>query len=268
MFIYVIRHKASGREYIGKTVRSLTHRWACHRYDAQLGSSSMLYRAMRKYGVEAFAMELLAVATSSHELNDLEQRFIVERQTRVPHGFNITEGGETGPIGVPRSAESRAKQSAAMKGRTPPNKGVSMSSERLEQHRAAATKAARTPAQIAARSKPKSLKTRAKIAATLTGRRLTPAQRQQWSEVAKRNRAKAAATKAQWTPEQRAENRRLNAEARRQWWARRTPEQLDQIRQQRADTTRMRWAALSETERLAYIKNISRGQLAACHAGA
>lgn len=265
MFIYVIRHKASGREYIGKTVRSLSQRWACHRSSAKHGEPSALYNAMRAEGVEAFEMELLATAASDVELDALEKRFIIERHTRTPHGYNICAGGQRGPIGHMPSAEARAAQSVKMKGRTPPNKGVSPSAETRAKLRAAGVATAYTEAQVAARSRPKAPETRAKIAATLTGRKYGAEQCRKWSAVAKANRAKVAATKARWAPEQREENRQKHAEARRRWWETRTPEQLEQIKQQRAATTRARWAALNEEQRLAYIKNMQRGQVVASH---
>ena len=215
MFIYVIRHNVSGREYVGQTVQRLSARMACHKWDAYNRSNSVINRAIRKYGVDAFTMELLAVANSMIELDELEQRFIRERDTLRPHGFNILEGGQ---------GELRTKGKPA----------------------------------------PKTAETRAKIAATLSGRKLSPALRAKWREVAlQKSRQKIAATKAAWTPEQREANRRNHAEARRQWWASRTPEQLEAIRRQRAETTKQQWAALADDARATRIQNAKRGQAAA-----
>jgi group I intron endonuclease len=242
MFIYCIRHKASGREYIGKTIRSLAQRWQAHRCDAKSGVPSALYNAMRADGIDAFEMQLLAIASSNEELSQLERQFIAERNTRTPRGYNIAAGGQTGPIGNVPSAEVRAARSARMKGHPSWNKGKKLSAERCAQmsaQRKGRLMSAAHAAQIANIHTPE---VRRKLRAAQLGKRLTPEQRQQWREVAKRNRPQVVQTKAQWSPEQREQFKKRSADARRLWWATRTPEQLEQIKLQRAETTRKMWA--------------------------
>ena len=55
-----------------------------------------IHRAMRKYGIENFKLEILAVINTSDwsEVNALEQKFITERNTMAPNGYNLTLGGE------------------------------------------------------------------------------------------------------------------------------------------------------------------------------
>src|SRR3990167_7979837 len=123
MFIYVIRHKASGREYVGKTVEPLSHRLSGHRSRATRGSRSPLHHAMQADGVDAFEMELLATATSHDELWALEKQFIEERNTVYPNGYNLVRGGR-GNFGWKMPEDTRAKIAAARTGQPAWNKGV------------------------------------------------------------------------------------------------------------------------------------------------
>jgi len=53
--IYCHVHVASGRKYVGQTVRTMEARWKTHTYDARLHRGSpMLGAAILKYGSEAF----------------------------------------------------------------------------------------------------------------------------------------------------------------------------------------------------------------------
>jgi len=92
--IYIIRHRESGREYVGRSVDIQT-RWSGHRHDAAFGrKNNYIHNALRKYGSKAFDWVVLK------EVNELdlcaaEQECILGRNTLHPAGFNIggTEGG-------------------------------------------------------------------------------------------------------------------------------------------------------------------------------
>jgi group I intron endonuclease len=91
--IYMIRHKDSGKCYIGRSV-DIHNRWNLHkRHTEQNRDRSPLHRAMRKYGYDAF--EWLVICEASAELHVvLEERFIKEHGTMVPVGYNV--GGAAG----------------------------------------------------------------------------------------------------------------------------------------------------------------------------
>lgn len=59
--IYIIKNKCNNKVYIGQTTKSVEHRFHDHiksvKYNCE--PSMVLYKAMRKYGVENFYVEIL-----------------------------------------------------------------------------------------------------------------------------------------------------------------------------------------------------------------
>lgn len=109
-FLYRIT-SPSGKFYIGITVQSVSKRWWSHCREACVGSNTPLHRAIRKYGADAFEVRTLAVLEDT-ELAATEIRAIERMQPE----YNVTAGGD-GTLGVSPSAETRAKLSAALRGR-------------------------------------------------------------------------------------------------------------------------------------------------------
>lgn len=108
--VYKITNTANGHFYVGQTKTRLSARWSKHKQDARQGKGWVLAAAMRKYGVEAFTHEVLAVCGDKDALNLAEIHYI---ETLRPH-YNSCAGG--GGLGSP-TQEVRQKISAAMKGR-------------------------------------------------------------------------------------------------------------------------------------------------------
>lgn len=154
-----------------------------------------IHCAIRKYGVASFSVSTIANAESISELNNLEAKFIKERGTLAPTGYNLKSGGGNSRHhpdtiakmaaihrGKPLSAEHRAKLSAAGKGKQNAL-GVKHSAE--TRARASAVRKGKphplighpiseeTKAKISAANKGKghaqSAETRLKIAATSKG---------------------------------------------------------------------------------------------------
>ena len=75
--------------------------------------------AIAKYGWENFTVEVLETCLVS-KLNECEIFFIAALNTKAPNGYNLTGGGDTA---INISAESRARMSAAKKGKTSNRKG-------------------------------------------------------------------------------------------------------------------------------------------------
>ena len=109
--IYLILNTVNFSPYVGLSINTLEKRWSQHksaaeRYKRYLegdleaphnkrGMCSALYRAMNKYGVDKFTIEVIDTADTREELNALEQYYIKEFESLVPTGYNLTTGGDS-----------------------------------------------------------------------------------------------------------------------------------------------------------------------------
>ena len=103
--VYLIRNLVNGKGYVGQTVQSLKYRWGQHR---RSNGCWLLKRAIKKYGVDAFAITHLEYASSAGSLNEKERVWILKLGTHIPTGYNILLGGE-------QPASMRALKSASRK---------------------------------------------------------------------------------------------------------------------------------------------------------
>jgi group I intron endonuclease len=115
--IYIITNKVNGKQYVGITKR-LNRRWTEHKM--MNGDCIALYSAFKKYGVDNFVFTHIADAFDKDAACTIERLLIEEKNTIAPHGYNMTTGGDGGFV---MSEESRAKMSAAKKGKPAHNKG-------------------------------------------------------------------------------------------------------------------------------------------------
>ena len=111
--IYRIYHKESMKSYIGKSVRP-TQRISSH--FAGYGNSPILHAAIKKYGTDAFCVEILEKDMPEAVLSKLEILHIRFFNCKAPNGYNLTDGGE-GASGRQISPETCRKVSEAGKGR-------------------------------------------------------------------------------------------------------------------------------------------------------
>lgn len=81
-YIYCITNHVNGKKYIGKTTSSVSKRW----------KDRPLYRAMNKYGIDSFSIEMLEEC-SSKESSERETYWINEFKT-YGNGYNATTGGD------------------------------------------------------------------------------------------------------------------------------------------------------------------------------
>jgi group I intron endonuclease len=115
MFIYLITNLVNGKSYVGKTTQTIEERWHQHLQNAKSKVPYHLYRALRKYGTDAFSVQTLATTEDPEELNNLERVWILTLGTHsTQYGYNMTYGGD----GVAATDEVRQKISESMKGRT------------------------------------------------------------------------------------------------------------------------------------------------------
>jgi group I intron endonuclease len=108
-YIYIIRHKVSGKAYIGQTIRPIEKRLAEH----QLSSNGCkaICGAIQKYGWENFDAEWYEIPDA--DLNFYEEMLVALLGTLTPGGYNLKEGG--GAHGKP-SDETKQKMSKAKTG--------------------------------------------------------------------------------------------------------------------------------------------------------
>lgn len=98
MIVYLVRNSANGKCYIGKTSRPLWHRWSQHKAEAKLKRlDTPLYRDMRVYQPRCFETKILAEATSSRRIAQLERKFI-RIFDAVESGYNCNECSRGGRI--------------------------------------------------------------------------------------------------------------------------------------------------------------------------
>ena len=94
-YVYLIRNKLNGKGYVGKTIRELSSRYRQHITHAINGHShSILYKAIRKYGIDNFSISILFESNDENELGIKEIEFIRQLNTMTHNGYNSTGGGE------------------------------------------------------------------------------------------------------------------------------------------------------------------------------
>lgn len=102
MIIYKITNTINDKIYIGQTTVTLEARWGGHKAKALSGTTTHLYNAMRKYGIEKFKIEEICRVNSLQELNKMEEYFIKEYDS-ISSGYNILKGGDHNPMTDPET---------------------------------------------------------------------------------------------------------------------------------------------------------------------
>jgi hypothetical protein len=200
----------SGKCYVGYSKHGMAERWLQHVEAAGYGGNYLIHHAIRKYGAAAFKHELLEQCDTEAAAKLAEVRWIAQRGTVAPTGYNATAGGE-GVVGLRCKATTRERLRQA-------NLGRKLSPESI---------AKRTAKQ---RIIPRTAEWCANISRAHTGKKLSeahvaavreslaaPERRAQIAEQMRRVHAGRHAS-GYWTPERRAvaaEHARLAARSRR-----------------------------------------------------
>lgn len=90
--IYKIENSINNKIYIGKTTRSFNERKREHCKDYKT-KDTLLYRAMRKYGLENFQFEIIEDNIPNEEISAKEKEYI-KKYNSYYEGYNMTFGGE------------------------------------------------------------------------------------------------------------------------------------------------------------------------------
>lgn len=109
--VYLIWNIVNGKMYVGQTRQSFKRRIIEHKRDSTK-SKVGIDAAIRKYGMENFHAEVIEMC-SVEQLNEREMFWIKKLNSKVPNGYNLTDGGD-GIVGC--TDETRAKLSAKHKG--------------------------------------------------------------------------------------------------------------------------------------------------------
>lgn len=140
--IYLITNLDNDKKYVGLTKFSITERFYQH-----VKRGFLLTEAIKKYGEDKFFIELIEEVDTAGRAYELEQYYIKEYNTKVPYGYNLTDGGDgifgwevteeyrqecservkqlhkekkVGMYGKNHSDETKRKMSVASKGKSKP----------------------------------------------------------------------------------------------------------------------------------------------------
>lgn len=95
-YIYKIINNINKKVYIGQTKRTIEIRWNQHLREYKY-KDHVLYKAMRKYGIENFTIEVIENCPEE-ELNEKEEFYIKKYNSYInfekSNGYNMTLGGQ------------------------------------------------------------------------------------------------------------------------------------------------------------------------------
>ena len=113
--IYAVRNLNNGKYYIGKTTETMKKRKSVHEALAKRDfPKTAFHRALKKYELESFSWRVIVEESDVELLNRFEIYTIIFLDSRVPKGYNITQGGD-GASGFVRSVQDRERKSEAAK---------------------------------------------------------------------------------------------------------------------------------------------------------
>ena len=94
-YIYKIINNVNQKIYIGKTTRTIEERFKehCKDYKKRDLEKRPLYRAMKKYGIENFSIELVEETDNPEE----REKYWIEYYGSFKNGYNATIGGDGKP---------------------------------------------------------------------------------------------------------------------------------------------------------------------------
>ena len=109
MQIYRILNTNTGKSYIGKSVDYIK-RFEGHKKCALNHKNTRLYDSMNHHGIDAFTLILVEELgdVSRQVANDRETYWVAYFNTVIPHGYNMTKGGDGGHTLEHWSDEDRA----------------------------------------------------------------------------------------------------------------------------------------------------------------
>lgn len=90
--VYKIINKINNKIYIGKTFQDINTRFRQHYF---VNESTLIHKAMVKYGIDNFSLDILYSSIDEEEINEKEIFYIEYYNARDKNiGYNICKGGE------------------------------------------------------------------------------------------------------------------------------------------------------------------------------
>lgn len=90
MYLYQITNLINNKIYIGQT-NNIAKRWSNHK--CCNSPNMVIAKAIKKYGIENFKFDVLYRNIPIEQIDELEQKTILEKNCRVPNGYNVAIGG-------------------------------------------------------------------------------------------------------------------------------------------------------------------------------
>ena len=98
MYIYILTNKVNSKQYIGQSV-DIKARLSQH---FNMHGNQFISRAIKKHSTEHFEVTVIEYPhVSKDALNAIEKWYIHKQQTKVPNGYNVTDGGDMNPMDDP-----------------------------------------------------------------------------------------------------------------------------------------------------------------------
>jgi group I intron endonuclease len=95
-YVYVIENSVNDKVYVGKAT-DVGRRWTQHKCAAKSGrGDQVLYRAMRKHGIDKFSIRTIHECATEEEAYRMEAVFVEKFGSMLPphgNGYNMTAGG-------------------------------------------------------------------------------------------------------------------------------------------------------------------------------
>jgi group I intron endonuclease len=115
-YVYLVTNQINSKQYIGKTLRTLAARKEGHEASAYRKSKLVFHQALRKYSCSSFQWRIIYSSDVNEKLMIAERVYIRLYKTKVPYGYNLTDGGEGNSGWVP-SRSTRRKIGNALRGK-------------------------------------------------------------------------------------------------------------------------------------------------------
>jgi NUMOD3 motif len=134
-YVYLTTNRINGKQYIGdRTCNCVPEK------DVYFGSGTLISNAVTKYKKENFTKQILEKFNTKQEAFDAQEKYIIEYNTLIPNGYNISPKGGYGipdsylheetkkKIGKSQSGKKHSEKqnkdhSNTMKGENNPNWG-------------------------------------------------------------------------------------------------------------------------------------------------